>query len=266
MTRLHGGGTISDETEATATEAAPRTPRSKARLAEIVLPLLAYAAVCLSGASTSSLGNRVLRQDPADPLGTMWGSSLDIRSDEWLTGTAVELNVLSLGHASSSPMSYSPDLVVQVASGQPFETLFFFEGNLLRLGPWLPDTMLFAASRAFPLLVLALTLPPLLQRLGSTRAMSWFGYALVVLAPATLWWSFTPARVLSFASLGCFLLVLATERWTTATATRSRAAALAIAAVGGICTGPARHLLRAVEPDHRRPARAGRGGLAALRS
>jgi hypothetical protein len=188
----------------------------------------------LSGATTSSLGIRVLRQDPQSPLGTMWGTPRDIRSDEFLTGTAAELNVLSLGHTSSAPLAESPDLVLQVASGQPFETLFFYDGNLLRLGPWLPDAMLFAASRALPFLVLALTLPPLLQRLGASRPLSWLGYALVVLAPASLWWSFTPPRVLSYASLGCFLLVVATERWAAATAVRSRAAALVLAALGGI--------------------------------
>ena len=205
-----------------------------ARLAEIVVPLLAYAGVVLSGASTSSLGIRVLRQEPQDPLGTMWGTPVGLRSDEFLTGTAAELNVLALGHSSSSPLAQSPDLVIQVASGQPFETIFFFEGNLLRLGPWLPDAMLFAAARALPLLVLALTLPPLLQRLGANRPLSWLGYALVVLAPASVWWSFAPPRVLSYASLGCFLLVVAAERWTAATATRSRAAALLLAAAGGI--------------------------------
>ena len=195
---------------------------------------MAYAGVVLSGATTSSLGIRVLRQDPRDPLGTMWGTPLDIRSDEFLTGTSAELNVLALGHSSSSPLAHSPDLVIQVASGQPFETIFFLEGNLLRLGPWLPDSMLFAAARALPLLVLALTLPPLLQRLGVHRPLSWLGYALVVRAPASLWWSFTPPRVLSYASLGCFLLVVAAERWSAATATRSRAAALLLAAAGGI--------------------------------
>ena len=165
----------------------------------------------------------------------MWGTPLDIRSDEFLTGTAAELNVLALGHASSSPLSYSPDLVIQVASGQPFETLFFFEGNLLRLGPLAPrhDAVrgLPGVAPARPGADAAAAAAAAGLNAGRCRgsATPWSS-----LAPATLWWSFTPARVLSFASLGCFLLVVATERWTAATATRSRAAALALAAAGGI--------------------------------
>jgi hypothetical protein len=211
--------------------------RSRTSLAdrlEVAVPLGVYFVVVLSGATTSSLGISGLRQDPKHPLGTMWGTARGVRSDEFLTQTSLELNVLSLGHSSHSPLARTPDLVFQLSSGQPAETLFFLENTLLRLGPWLPDTMLFAAVRALPLLVLALTLPRLLRRLGSTRPLSWLAYALVVLAPTTLWWSFTPARILSFASLGGLLLVLAKDRWSGAATPLARATALGLAALGGI--------------------------------
>ena len=201
----------------------------------------------LSGATTSSLGIRVLRQDPRDPLGTMWGTPLDIRSDEFLTGTSAELNVLALGHSSSSPLSHSPDLVIQVASGQPFETIFFFEGNLLRLGPWLPDTMLFAAagrSRSGAgadrsTLVAAARLQPAVVVAAATRWSCWRPPRVVVLRAA---------RVLSFASLGCLLLVVAADAGPPQRPPGPGRPPSSWPRPGDRA-GPARHVLRAVEPD-----------------
>lgn len=201
---------------------------------EILLPLLAYLVVVLSRASTSSLGIDFLRRDPSSPLGTTWGTPNMVRSDEWLTQTPIELNVLALGHSSHSPLAESADVIFQISSGQPVESVFFFETTLLRLGPWLPDAMLFAAWRALPLLVLALTLPPLLRRFGATRPMSWLAYALVVLAPTSLWWSFTPIRILMIASLGSFLLAAARDRWGDEPRRRDLVASLALAAAGGM--------------------------------
>ncbi len=201
---------------------------------EVLLPIVGYAAVVLSGATTSSLGAGPLRQDPTHPMGTLWGTPNGVRSDEWLTQTPIELNVLSLGHSSSSPLAEAPDLIFQVASGQPVESLFFFDSTLLRLGPWLPDAMLFAAWRALPLLALLLMLPPLLRRFGANRPMSWLAVALVVLAPTTLWWSFTPVRILAFASAGSYLLVLARDRLLTGSPRWGRAAAVALTVLGGL--------------------------------
>ena len=201
---------------------------------EVLLPLLAYLLVVVSRASTSSLGIDVMRRDPDHPLGTTWGTPNLVRSDEWLTQTPIELNVLALGHSSHSPLAESADVIFQVSSGQPVESVFFFETTLLRLGPWLPDATLFAAWRALPFLVLALTLPPLLRRFGATRSMSWLAYALVVLAPTSLWWSFTPIRILMIASLGGFLLAAARDRWGEEPRRRDIVTSLALAAAGGL--------------------------------
>jgi hypothetical protein len=199
------------------------------------VPLFLYAVVVLSGATFSSLGVDQLRQDPQHPMGTTWGNPNYIRSDEFLTLTAVELNVMSLGHSSHSPLAESPDITFMVSSGQPFESLLFLENNLLRLGPWLPDDQLFAAVRALPFLVLALTLPPLLRRIGGvTRPLSWLGYGLVVAAPTSVWWSFTPLRVAAIASLGAYLLALARDRLVAASSRRQRVLALVLAGLGGI--------------------------------
>lgn len=201
------------------------------------LALVVYAIVVLTGATTSSLGVEMMREHTADPLATMVGEPQWIRSDEYLTQTPIELSVLALGHSYHSPLSETGDVVFQLSSGQAVESVFFLESGLLRLGPWLPDANLFAAWRALPLLLLALTLPPLLRRMGASGPLSWLAYALVVLAPTSLWWSFTPVRILAAASLGSFLLVKSRERWSEGAGRARVATSLALAGVGGVVLG-----------------------------
>ena len=204
---------------------------------EVLIPCAGYAAATLTGASTSSLGVELLREDPAAPLGRQVGAARLIRSDEWLSQTPIELGVLARGTSTHSPLAQSPDLIYQTSDGGPFESVLFADSGLLRLGPWLPDEMLFAAYRALPLLLLLLTLAPLLRRFGATRTMSWLAVALVVLSPATLWWSFMPVRILGFAAAGCYWLVLAADRLGRVEpgtrSARSRVAALGLAGLGG---------------------------------
>lgn len=195
----------------------------------MVLPLLGYAVVTLTGATTSSLG--LLRQDPATPLDHQWGAPLPIREDEWLTQTPIALETLAHGASRPADLSQAPDMVSQISSGGWFSSVLFPDGNLLRLGAWLPDAMLFAAYTAFPWLLLFLALPRLLRRLGATRSMSWLGVALCFLAPATLWWSFTPIRILGFAAAGCYLLFLGRDQLVS----RRPFPGLLLAAIGGLC-------------------------------
>ncbi|MEZ5114391.1 MAG: hypothetical protein R2693_13415 [Nocardioidaceae bacterium] len=204
--------TISEQ-PSEAAELPPRM-RLKGSLAdrlEILLPLLGYVVVVLAKLSTSSLGIASLRG--ANPQGWTLGEPLAIRSDEWLTETPLELGVLSHGSPVFSPLAHGPNLIYQLPSGGVFESLLFVEGDLLRLGPWLPDAVLFSAVRALPLLVLLLTLPPLMRRLGATRSLSWLAVVLTVCTPAALWWSFWPVRILAFAAAGSYLLVLARDRF-----------------------------------------------------
>ncbi len=211
--------------------------RSWGSIAGIAIPLVVYFVIVLSGASLSSLGVAGLREDPTHPLGTQWGDARDIRSDEYLTQSSQELAVLATGHSTHSVLARGPDVTFQLSSGQLAETVLFTEYNLLRLGPVLPDAQLFAAVRAFSILLLALTLPPLLRRFGATTPTAWLAFGLSVLAPVSLWWSMTPVRLLAHASAGCLFLLLAHEQWVQAGA-RSRTAlrrtwALALAGAGG---------------------------------
>lgn len=202
-----------DRRDRAALAAQRRTWRIRGGLAdrlEVVVPIAVYGAASLTGATTSSLG--MLRANDVGDVAGQFGSALAVRSDEWLTAAPIELATLANGASMTNPLSQSPDLIYQVSSGHPFESLLFLDGNLLRLGPWLPDAMLFAAFRGFPWLLLALSLPPLLRRMGATRGLSWLATALCFLAPASLWWSFMPIRILGFAAAGSYLLMLARDR------------------------------------------------------
>lgn len=176
----------------------------------MLLPLLAYVVISLGSLSTSSLG--LLSVEGTGQGADQWGSSLPIRSDEWLTQAPIDLSVLAAGSSTAPSLSQDPDLIYQISSGQVVESILFHEGNLLRLGQWLPDEMLFSAFRAWPWLLLVLSLPPLLRRMGATRPMSWLGLVLVFLAPASLWWSFMPVRIMAFAAAGSYVLWLARDR------------------------------------------------------
>jgi hypothetical protein len=200
---------------------------------EVAVPLTIWGAAAVSGATYSSIGVEGLRENSHAPLGAMWGTAQPIRSDEFLTQAAQELAVLDRGHSIHSVMAQSSDITFQISSGQFFESVMFVENNLLRLGPWLPDSMLFAAVRLLPMLLVALTLPRLLRRFGATRPLSWLGFFLVAAAPAAAWWSFTPIRILSFVTVGGMLLIWAHDRWGSPRRSQ-RLAAVVLAALGGM--------------------------------
>ncbi|TGN66427.1 hypothetical protein EXE59_22565 [Nocardioides eburneiflavus] len=195
---------------------------------EVLLPLLAYTAIVLGSLSTSSLG--LLSVEGTGEGADQWGTSLPIRSDEWLTQAPIDLSVLAHGTSTAPSLSQDPDLIYQISSGQVVESVLFHEGNLLRLGPWLPDEMLFSAFRAWPWLLLVLALPPLLRRMGASRPLSWLGVVLVFLAPASLWWSFMPVRIMAFAAAGSYVLWLARDRMVAG----HRVVAVLQAAVAGV--------------------------------
>lgn len=178
---------------------------------EVLIPTILYIVLSLGGLTTSSLGYDVLREDPANPHGFMIGQAQKIRSDEWRTQAPIELGVLARGHSTQSPLANSPDLIYQVPSGSPVESILFFDGNLLRLGGILPQSMLFSAFRWMPLYLFVLCLPPLLRRFGAGRQLSWAATGLALTAPASAWWSFMPIRILGYAATGCYLLVLARD-------------------------------------------------------
>lgn len=180
---------------------------------EVLAPLLIFALVVIFGISTSSLNIYSLREDPDIKHGLTIGEPRPIRTDEWLTWTPNDLYALATGQPGHSPLSQKRDFLHQISGGGVFETVLFFDANLLRMGPWLPDAQLYAAKHAIPFLFVALFVPPLFRRFGASRQMSWFLVVLVILAPASAWWSFLPLQPIAWTSTGCYLLILAKERF-----------------------------------------------------
>ena len=77
---------------------------------EVLLPLLAYAVIALASLSTSSLG--LLSVGGGGDGAEQWGSSLPIRSDEWLTQAPIDLSVLA--HGTSTAPSASKGVTMMV--------------------------------------------------------------------------------------------------------------------------------------------------------
>ena len=172
--------------------------------------VVVYLVAVLSGATTSSLGISVLRVNPAKTSDQI-GAAQPIRSDEYLTGTPLDLATLADGTKADTPLSTLPDLIWQIPSNVA-ESVVFWDGNLLRLGSVLPQQMLFAAWWWLPTLLLLLCMPPLLMRLGSTRELAWLAAVVTIAAPASAWWSLWPVRVLGFAVAGCLAMLVAADR------------------------------------------------------
>src|SRR5450631_1456207 len=156
------------------------------------IAVLVYLILTLSGATTSSMGISSLRQDPARPLGTQYGTSRVIRGDEWLVQTPLDLGRLVSGSSSDSPLAEDPDIVFQVPGSHVTQSIVFFDGDLLKLGGVFPQRMLFAAYWWLPSLLVVLAMPAWMRRLGAKPHLAWLATGLTVLAPATAWWSLFP--------------------------------------------------------------------------
>jgi hypothetical protein len=176
------------------------------------IAVLVYLILTLSGATTSSMGISSLRQDPARPLGTQYGTSRVIRGDEWLVQTPLDLGRLVSGSSSDSPLAEDPDIVFQVPGSHVTQSIVFFDGDLLKLGGVFPQRMLFAAYWWLPSLLVVLAMPAWMRRLGAKPHLAWLATGLTVLAPATAWWSLFPMRILGFALAGSYLMMVGAQR------------------------------------------------------
>jgi hypothetical protein len=174
------------------------------------LLVLLYVVLVTGGITTSSLGDPMMRQDPASPEGITLGDPRNIRSDEWMVETPLLLGLGAAGTSDTgSPLAQQPDVLVGVpTSGRPFTSIVDFDASIIRLGEALPVASLFAARWWLPWLLLLLALPVWLRTVGATRPMSWLATVLVAAAPATAWWSAFPVRILGFAAAGCVLGML----------------------------------------------------------
>lgn len=187
------------------------------------LPVLVYLVLVLGGVTQSSIGISTLRVDPDAATPGMIGGGVGIRSDEYLTSSPLLLGVIETGRADDgNPLTAPEGFFTQLPSG-PVSSIVLFDGSFLRLGPVLPDALPFAAHWWLPFLLLALGAPAYFRTLTGSRWWGLFAAAMVVLTPATAWWSFSPLGVISFTLAGAAALQrvperLAERRWVSAAA------------------------------------------------
>ena len=175
----------------------------------VIVPVAVYLVLVLAGITQSSIGIASMREDPADPSGTMIGDARSIRSDEWLSVTPVVLGVMATGSTEDlNPLAAEQQFMAILPSG-PVSSVVLFDGAVLRLGPWLPDAMLLAARWWLPLLLLILATPSYFSLITGSRRVGYLATALIAFAPATAWWSIAPVWILGFAMAGAAALQLA---------------------------------------------------------
>ena len=188
-----------------------RWPRLRGRSWWVSGPVLLYVLLVLLGVTQSSIGIGNLREDPAAPTGIMIGPGVAIRSDEYLTSTPILLGAAATGAAEDfNPLTADQGLFTQVPSG-PVSTLVLFDGAALRLGPLLPDQMLLAAHWWLPFLLLALGAPAYFRSLTGSKEIGLFAALLVVVSPASAWWSATPVAIVGFTMAGTAALLRCRE-------------------------------------------------------
>lgn len=189
-----------------------RRLRARPVLLAVVVPVLVYLALTVAGVTTSSIGVSTLREDPSEPLGVTIGVAQQIRSDEYATESPIWLGEIARGGAdAATPLSVSNDLFAQLPDG-PVSSIVFFDGAALALGGVVPDEMLFAAKWWLPTLLLFIGLPLWFRAVAGGMRWGYVASALVVLAPASTWWSARPVNTLGFVAAGCLLAIVGAQQ------------------------------------------------------
>lgn len=181
-------------------------------------PILLYVLLVLGGVTQSSIGTAHLREDASHPTGIMLGSAVNVRADEYLTTTPLAIGVTASGIMDDlNPLTAPQGFTTMLASG-PASSVVLFDGTILRLGTFLPDQMLLAARWWLPFLLLVLGAPSFFRTLTGSRAIGYFAAALIVVSPASAWWSFSAIGMLGFTLAGAAALqhcaaCATTRRW-----------------------------------------------------
>lgn len=165
-------------------------------------PVLIYIVLVLAGVTQSSIGITGMRVDPAAPNGIQIGGSVGIRSDEYLTATPLAIGVTATGSAEDFNPLTAPQGFFTLLPDGPVSDVVLFDGAVLETGTVLPDQMLVAARWWLPFLLLFLGAPALFRTLTGNRWMGLFAALLIVVSPASAWWSFSPLGILGFTIAG----------------------------------------------------------------
>jgi len=177
----------------------------------VILPLGLYLVLTLAGITNSNIGIDTLRQDPSHHYGIEIGHAAAIRSDEYLTESAITLGQMAVGEGDAlNPLSVSPNFFSQLPSG-PVSAVVFFDGSMVRLGSWLPNAMLFAAKWWLPSLLLVIGMPLWFRLVTGHLRWGYLATVLTLVAPASMWWSGRPVNTLGFMFAGCVLAIRAAD-------------------------------------------------------
>lgn len=179
--------------------------RGRLRALPIALPCLVFVLLGLAGITNSNIG--ALREDPRHPVGTEFGNPQSIRADEFMTESPISLGWIASGSRGiDNPLSVPPNFFQQLPSG-PVSGVVFFDGTAAMLGPWLPDSMVFAARWWLPTLLLLIGLPIWFRQVTGSLRWGYLATLVILFAPSNMWWSGRPVNTLGFMFAGCALML-----------------------------------------------------------
>lgn len=219
--------------ESTATAARPPVRRLDAGLVVWTgIVLLAYFVAILAGITSTSIGTDALRATPGSDAanGVAAGKPRPIRSDDFLRSTPWAIGlVTSEGDAPFSPLAHPGGALVTPGAGGFVSSVVFPEATVTDQIGRVAPRQAFAASWWFPLF-LTLVLAPIWFRMLGTPAHIGIPIALlVVLTPATAWWSWAPAAACTWGFVTATAALVAGSR---IAERRWKTAALAVALAG----------------------------------
>lgn len=163
--------------------------------------VMAYLTLVVFGITTSSVGSAPLLDEPsARPPGLILGAPDSIRSDEFVRSTPWISGLMKAGGPSfGTPLTFRDSALVATPLGGPFTTLLYPDTRLVIFtGKWLP-LQAFAAGWWLHVLAVALLAPRWFRRFGVGPEISLPMTVVLIVSPASVWWSWSPVAILSWA-------------------------------------------------------------------
>ena len=168
-------------------------------------------ALSLTGVTASSLGLGSLRANPSvEDSSLLYGDPRYIRADEYARNTPWSMGIMADPEISfSSPLSADHTLISQTENEGLISQVVLFHSTILKLGPVLPDSQLFAFVYWLPLAIAILGLFAWFIQAGVRTRIALVGITAILFAPSTTWWSFSPAVVVGWVAACAVLFEVA---------------------------------------------------------
>ena len=140
------------------------------------------------GITTSSVGISNLTFSGETHEDVLFGSPLNVRSDEWSRNTPQRLGIMRVGSEVSNPLSVGSYGEYGQRDGL-VAAVVYADNTLSRLGTRLPTAQLFAFLWWLPYVVIAWSVPFILRFLGVRPSIAVASAALIIVSPAITWWT-----------------------------------------------------------------------------